>query len=312
MITSTTVHSAVREMIAKAKEGIANRGKVANVNAIVGAVGDVQKCFDLIDEEVAAVDAIVKAPVAGFAIPDHVVSVDYAGGNVFSLTIKSRRNASVPFKNTYNIGITDNVVENIGSAFIDSLTSALLNTVAKENVEELNAILDGLCDKAGAGYKVHFTINPSATSFVASIRDDEVVFVATQETALRLSADALVRTDDTEYTKILYNQAETKFIDDLKTCQTPVQFIKQHNVLTETLTDVRTKKTASKIIRETYHKSAESLVKGKKAGIGYVDTDNYFALVEKDSEGNLSVALKPFNKSTYEVVKVDVLEALEK
>lgn len=311
MITSTVAHSAVREMTAKAKEGIANRGKVANVKAITGAAGDVQKFFDLIDAEVTAVNAIVKAPVAGFTIPDHVVSVDYSGGNVFSLTIKSRRNASVSFKNTYSIGITENVVENIGSAFIDSLTSALLNTIAKENVEEVNEILDGICENAGVGYKVHFTIDPSATSFVAAIKDDEVVFVATQETALRLSADALVRTDDTEYTKILYTQAEAKFIDDLKTCQTPVQFIKQHNAFTETLTGVRTKKTASKIIRETYHKSAESLVKGKKAGIGYVDTDKYFALVEKDAEGKLSVALKPFDKSTYEVVKADVLKDLK-
>ena len=45
MITSTVAHSAVREMIAKAKEGIANRGKVANVNAIVGAVGDAVPTF---------------------------------------------------------------------------------------------------------------------------------------------------------------------------------------------------------------------------------------------------------------------------
>lgn len=213
--------------------------------------------------------------------------------------------------------LDDDFVINMGTAYLDSLFEMFYIELAMENVEELNDILAEITKENEIPYTIKFIIDHTADSPIASITDDEVVFNAGISEALGLSSLGLLQSGD-DYNDLVRTNATNELVAVLKAAQTTPQLIKSKVKVINALLDLPTRKKASKIIRETYHRQARYLNKVKK-GVGYYldkvkvndEEIEVFSLVEKAEGGEMTVILKPFDTKTLYNVDIDVLEAVK-
>lgn len=233
------------------------------------------------------------------------------------VTIRSKLNAAYKYRKDTEVMLDDDFVLNMGAAYLDSLFEMFYIELAMENVDELNGILANITKENEIPYSIKFVIDHTADSPIASITDDEVVFNAGISEALELSTLGLLQSGD-DYNDLVRTNATNELVAVLKAAQTTPQLIKSKVKIISSLLDLPTRKKASKIIRETYHRQARYLDKVKK-GVGYYldkaevngETIEVFALVEKAESGEMTVVLKPFDTKTLYNVDIDVLEAVK-
>lgn len=233
------------------------------------------------------------------------------------VTIRSKLNAAYKYRKDTEVMLDDDFVINMGTAYLDSLFEMFYIELAMENVEELNDILTEITKENEIPYTIKFVIDHTADSPIASITDDEVVFNAGISEALGLSSLGLLQSGD-DYNDLVRTNATNELVAVLKAAQTTPKLIKSKVKVINALLDLPTRKKASKIIRETYHRQARYLNKVKK-GVGYYldkvkvndEEIEVFSLVEKAEGGEMTVILKPFDTKTLYNVDIDVLEAVK-
>ena len=189
--------------------------------------------------------------------------------------------------------------------------------LAVENVNDLNEKVATIVAENDIPYSVAFAVDNNDDAMVLEITDKSIVFNASIQKAHEISNLSIFQSGD-EYSDYVSETAVAKLAEALKAIQTPVQLIKGNIQLIADVTDITTKKRASKIIRGAYHRQTKYLG-GVKAGVGYFNEDvtingetvEVFALVEKNKEGNLEVVLKPFDVKTLLNVDFDVLSAVK-
>lgn len=257
--------------------------------------------------------------VEGISLPAYLAKISYDDVDKiteFTLSIRSKLKAEVKYKKDWTIAVGDNMIQDMGEAYITSLYEMFYNELAVENVTALNERLAEICAAENIPHNFSFAVVDD-DAVVVSITDDMVVFNVSLNQAMCISELGIFQSGD-EYRDLICSEAVAKLVASVKACQTTVQLIKGNVDIIKLVTGVSTKKRASKLIRGSYHRKAENLDK-VKAGVGYYEADvkidgadvKVFALVEKAEDGTLSVVLKPFDVATNFTVDYDVLAALK-
>lgn len=255
----------------------------------------------------------------GISLPAYLAKVTYEdAANIaeFTLSIRSKLKADVKYKKDWTIAVDGNMIQAMGDAYIASLYEMFYNEIACENVAALNDRIAEICEAEGIANNFKFAVVDD-DCVVISITDDLVVFNADINQAMSISELGIFQSGD-EYRDLICSEAVSKMVASVKACQTTVQLIKGGVDVIKMVTGVSTKKRASKLIRDSYHRKAENLA-GVKSGIGYYEAEvkvggedtKVFALVEKTEDGKLAVILKPFDVATNFTVDYDVLKALK-
>lgn len=213
-----------------------------------------------------------------------------------NITVASKLKAVCKFKHEGSVAVDDDFIVNAGKVFVDALFSAYYVQEANNNLEVLNDRLTEIYDKYEINKRVLFSIDSMQAGRVLSITDDYVVINADVDRALRVSEIGIMAGGN-EYNDLIREEATTNFVDVMQTIQITPEIIKKRIAVVDFLVDLKTKKHANKIIRESYHKQAVYL-KGGNNDIGYinekVDDKNVFALVKKSADGKFETVLSPF------------------
>lgn len=276
--------------------------------------------YDAAHDKIGEVFANLKSIVVGttfedYGFPKFIASyktyekdgkLDYA-----DVTIKASLKAETKYKYTVSIA-ADGFLKKVSDAFEVAVMQLQRISIAEENLKALNARISDVLQDVDC-VKISFVLGDN---FVEDITDKEIVFGATVEAALNVSAVKIMQYSDdyTEFNKYLAEDETAKLVEALKDRTAP-QVLKAGISLIETMTELHSKKRADKLLRLTYHKQAkffDSLVKG---GVGYVSKTikvdgeevEIFALLEKSAEGDVSVKLSPFNIKTTFNVDYDIL-----
>lgn len=270
---------------------------------------------------VSAVEANIKAArVDGFALPAFLskVSVNDNNMNVVYLTVKTKLKADYKYRKDAEITVDENLIKNIAQVYIDALFNMFYIEVARENVAELNDKLAEVIAENEIPYGVSFAVDVDTDASVLEVDNNKVVFNASISKAQDIASFSIFQQKDDEYSKLVYDKAIENLVAALKAIQTPVQLIKGNLQLVKDVTGISTKKRASKLIRESYHRKAMYLDR-VKTGIGYYNEDveingetvEVFALVGKAEDGSLNVVLNPFNVKDLCNVDYDVIAAVK-
>lgn len=239
---------------------------------------------------------------------DHVTSIH--------LRVSSKLRADVKFRMDEDIDIDDSFIYSVADVYEKVLYQLFYAEIANENVKELNARIADLVVKNDIPYTFEFAVRLDTDAPVISITDKNVIFNANIKSALEIPAMTLFVEGDAYY-DLIREEAEKNLVEALKGVETPVQLIKANIKLIRDITNLATKKRASRIIRMSYHRQAKFL-NAVNAGVGYFnetvnvggeDTE-VFALVEKSEDGTLATILSPFNVKTLMNVDYDVVGAL--
>ena len=233
-----------------------------------------------------------------------------------NLAIRSKLKAANKFKRTYTIKVNADIVKTIAEAYLSAYMAMLDMEFIAENLEALNDKIAVICEENEIPANFKFAVDTETAARVLSITDDMVVFNADMDAIFNVAGMTMFVEGD-GFNGIIRDDYIKKLVNQLKVCQTTVQLVKGNVTLIEDIIGYKTKKRASKLIRESYHRKAENLAT-VKAGVGYyegtVEVDGaevkVFALVEKTEDGQMNVILKPFDIATLLNVDVDVLAAI--
>ena len=263
----------------------------------------------IVSQIISGVETIIKGTFfEGVSLPAFIskVSVETDGdARVINISLRSKLKAAYKFSRVRTVALSDNIIEDIATFYIDALFEMFYLDEAHTNVTALNDKIATLVAENEIPYSVVFVVSDAAQTIVSSISEAHDI------SSLGLFFEG------SEYNDMVAETATKKLVDELKAVQTPVQFLKSNNDLIKKLTGVSTKKRANKLIREIHHRKAENLGSVKQ-GVGYYnaeveiagETVEIFALVEKAEDGTKTVVLSPFNVKTLEKIDFDVLAAV--
>jgi hypothetical protein len=280
----------------------------------------VEEGMQIASELLGGLESIVQAPVVkDVCLPPFIAKIETHNTDKltsFTLTVRSKIKAIVKCKQEKYIYVTDRVLIDMALFMLEVLFNMYLDEMALENINALNTRVAQICVEADIPQRIWFTLS-NDSSIINKIDDTKVVFNANREIALDIQRNSIFSAGDS-YNDLVCKTAEEKFVALLKTCETTPQILKGNIDLIREVTGLATKKRASKLIRETYHRNVNALLKLRE-GIGYyeevVEIDGIetkvFALVKKDGEtGEYSVVLKPFDEVSLFNVDYDVLKAI--
>lgn len=274
----------------------------------------------IVSQIVSSVETVIKGTYyEGTGLPAFISKISLESdesSRTLCISIRSKLKAACKFVRERAIAISDNLIEDIATFYIDSLFEMFYLDEAHNNVTALNEMIANLVAENEIPYSVVFTVSDTAKTIIGSISDTCLEINASISEAHDLSSLGLFYSGS-EYNDMVAAEATKKLVDELKAVQTPVQFLKSNNDLIKKLTGVSTKKRANKLIREIHHRKAENLGSVKQ-GVGYYnaevevagETVEIFALIEKAEDGTKTVVLSPFNVKTLEKVDFDVLAAV--
>ncbi len=274
----------------------------------------------IIAEILGGLESIIKAPVVNdICMPPFIAKIETTNTDKlvsFTLIIRSKIKAVVKCKKERDFYIKDSLITDMALFMLEVLFEMYLNEMALENINALNARVAQICTEANIPQRIWFTLSDD-TTVINSITDKEIIFNADRNKALDIQSNNIFLAGDS-YKDIICKEATDKLVSLLKTCETTPQILKGNIDLIKEVTGLVTKKRASKLIRETYHRNVNALLKLRE-GIGYyediveidgVDT-KVFALVRKDEEnGKYTVVLKPFDEVSLFNVDFDVLKSI--
>lgn len=230
-----------------------------------------------------------------------------------SLVIKSKLKDAVKYKKEVTLRVGDTFMNEFIQAHINSVFEMYYRHEAHANLEEVNAFIAQICADNEIPYTFGFSMEDS-NEFITYIDNDTVVFNASIDAAIEVSKNGLFLSGD-EYSDLVREQQIEKLVNALSTTHTTVQLIKANVDIINTLVGYKTKRRVDKIIRTAYHKKAEYFDK-VKSGFGYYEREEgdsgIFAILEKHTDGTITVALNPFDIKTLMTVDVDVLGEVNK
>lgn len=274
----------------------------------------------IISELLGGLESIIKAPVVNdICMPPFIAKIETTNTDKlvsFVLIIRSKIKAVVKCKKERDFIIKDTLITDMALFMLEVLFEMYLNEMALENINALNARVAQICTEAGIPQRIWFTLSDD-TTIINSINDKEIVFNADRNKALDIQSNNIFLAGDS-YKDVICKESTEKLVSLLKTCETTPQILKGNIDLIKEVTGLVTKKRASKLIRETYHRNINALLK-LRGGIGYyedivqidgVDT-KVFSLIHKDEEsGKYTVVLKPFDEVSLFNVDFDVLKTI--
>lgn len=228
------------------------------------------------------------------------------------LSVSSKLKAERKFKLQRDIDVDENLVKNMAQVYVDVLFNAFYTEEASKNIEELNTRLEEIYEQYEIAKRVLFVVGVDAGR-VAYIDNDVVLLNADVDKALGISELGIMATGS-EYAQLINEEAVKAFVDVMQTIAITPEILKKRINVVDQLVEIRTKKHANKIIRETYHKQAKYL-KSAGDGVGYVsdnfDDINVFALVKMTDAGDYEYVLNPFDTEKLVAVDVDVIGTLK-
>lgn len=243
-----------------------------------------------------------------------------------TLSIRSKLKSPYKYRRDTEVDVDKDFIKNAGKVFLDVLYDMYNIESAMDNVNELNTKVEEILSENDIPYSFKFGVVPESDAIVLSITNDEVVFNASIPDAHEIASYGIFQTGG-EYEDLVREKAIEQLVESLKSVQTTVQLIKAKVALIKNVTGLSTKKRASKLIRESYHRQAKHLDR-VKSGVGYFSETvqingedvSVFALVEKTTTKNeageevvdYAVVLDPFDIKTYFKVDFDVLGAVKK
>lgn len=320
MRTNKEIAQIAEGIYAEATAALSNLAKVkkAQVDTLMNA--DAKSAVTTVKALVADIESVLKAPrVDEVGLPAYLSRLIYDENNMSSvvISVRTKLKSDYKYRKDTEVAVDENIIMNIGKAYIDALFEMFYIEEANTNVAELNAKISEVIAENEIGFGFKFAVENDSDAVVLAINNDEVIFNADISKALDIASLAIFKSGD-EYNDLICKEATDKLVAALKAVQTPVQLIKANVGLIKDITGISTKKRASKLIRGSYHRQAKYLG-GIKAGVGYFeetvkvngeDTD-VFALVSKTEDGTLSVVLNPFDVKTLFNVDFDVIEAVK-
>ena len=280
---------------------------------------DVQNSMDYVMEFLSVITAIVKAPtINGVCLPLFITKLettDSGSLRSFNLIVRSKIKATVQYKKITNIRVSENIIEDMATTILDGLFTMYFQEMALQNIEGLNSKIQQICKENGIPQMFKFTLSADNKA-ISYIDNDIVIFNADLERALDVTKQGIFLCGD-DYNNLICKETTERLVALLQTCEITPQLIKGNIPLIKDMTNLTTKKRASKLIRESYHRSAEALL-NLKSGVGYYETVieddgeeiKIFSLVEKTEDGEYKVVLNPFDAVTLFNIEYDVLEAL--
>lgn len=255
---------------------------------------------------------------AGITFPKYLVTFKTfeSDGKLTSVNvvIKSKLKDTIKYRKEVFISVDDNFMDELCKVHVDGIFDMYYKAEANENLKEVNEFIYKLCVEHNIPYTFDFTLT-DGKDYITYIDDTKVTFNASLESALELANDALFQSGDA-YFDYVREQQILKLTETLEATQTTVQLLKANIDIITGLVGYSTKKRADRLIRITYHKKAEFFNSVKKGGYGYFEfksgDDSFFSILEKKADGEIVVALSPFNIKTLETVDIDVIAELKK
>lgn len=320
MRTNKEIAQIAEGIYAEATAALSNLSTVkkAQVEALVGTNGEA--AVTAVKSLIADIESVLKAPrVDEVGLPAYLSRLIYDENNMATITVsvRTKLKSNYKYRKDTTVAVDEDIITNIGKAYIDALFEMFYIEEATANVAALNDKVAEIIAENEIGYGFKFAVDNDSDAVVLAINNDEVIFNADISKALDIANLAIFKSGD-EYNDLICKEATDKLVAALKAIQTPVQLIKGNVSLIKDITGISTKKRASKLIRGSYHRQAKFLG-NVKAGIGYYeetvkvngeDTD-VFALVSKAEDGTLAVVLNPFDVKTLFNVDYDVIAAVK-
>lgn len=153
-----------------------------------------------------------------------------------------------------------------------------------ENVEELNAKIAEITAEEDIPFSVDFTVG----SDIIEVSDKAITVGLTVDTVRNL-ADIPLFDENFPERAVKYGEG---IVDTLKSCVRPWDLFKTKSTFTRDL-NLGSRRSIIKLMRKVVNRNLAFV----RVGTGYVDTDNYFAVVEK-------VAITPDEVANYEGAKI--------
>lgn len=320
MRTSSEIKAIADGIYAEVSQGLSTLTEVkkAAVESMLGKSGD-EKLADIV-ALVGDIEAVLKAPsVDGVSLPPYLSKVTYEDGNLdtVTVTVRTKLKSTYKYRKDTAVAVDADFLAHVGDVYVQALYDMYYIEQAIANVDALNEKVGEILAQAEVPYSFRFAVDTETDAMVLAINDKEVVFNANISRAHDISSMGIFKDGD-EYDNIVRESSIEKLVTALKAAQTPVQLIKGNVALIKDVTGVSTKKRASKLIRDSYHRKARYLA-GTKAGVGYFDENvtiggeevNVFAIVSKDENGEIAVVLSPFDVKTLYNVEFDVVAAVK-
>lgn len=237
-------------------------------------------------------------------------SVDSDEIEIVALSLSNRINSTKKFKYTARVQAAG-ILQRLAEFFIPAYTELIVSSMVEANLERVNDILAQAAEEAGVPYKVSVISElGNEGKKVASLLDDEVVFVADEDRALSLNDLMLLRVPNEEelITEDMIQNAYSALVEEIQKSQTPEQLVADPGSFLRYVCDISKHIKPATLVKALCGKNVEKLT-GKKDTLAYYMRDNVYALVAK-RDGHLEVVLSPFDLSTFRKVDVDVLKEI--
>lgn len=229
-----------------------------------------------------------------------------------TISVTNRVKATKKFKYTYVAEQSNpNDVKNV-TDFFESVYSQLIEDyLAEENLKIVNQVLAEESEKAEVPYRIEVvTALGQGNKVLAYASDDKVVYVADAERVFKLD-DILalqpITEDLLEVEKTTIENAKEQIRDCFSTAQTSAQAIASHGgVLIQYLCNLSARKKALNLVKKLGKDVDKITTSGSKDGLFIYEKDNVCAVIARE-DGELKVALSPFDTETYKNVDKDVL-----
>jgi hypothetical protein len=230
--------------------------------------------------------------------------------NVINITVANKISSSKSF--SYQTSITKGkTIEKIVDFMKDVYTALLIDDLVCENLERVNEVLAEAVKDAGLSYGIRVVSTlGNDNKKIASMTDDEIVFVADPERVFTLDTIIVLLDEvDEVITEDVITSHYNSLVDDISQAQTPEQLVGIHGgALISYICDISKRLKPLTLIKRICSKNIEKL-RGSKDAVAYYLEDDVFALVER-RDGNFAVVLSPFDVKTLRRVDVDVLKGI--
>ena len=136
------------------------------------------------------------------------------------------------------------------------------------NITELNETIDNIVEAHQLGFNLSFTLGEGLLDI-----SDTSVTVGLSDEVIRNMVRLPLFDEFSEGRRSLYSE---KVVEAIKACNKPYDIVHVKTTFTKDL-DIYSRKSAVKLIRKIVSRNLNFV----RVGVGYVDTENYFAVIEK-------------------------------
>lgn len=230
---------------------------------------------------------------------------------IVNIKITNRLNADKKF--SFSISITNGKAREKVFDFMLGVYSALIvDELININLARVNDVLLQATSEAGLDY-VARVVSPLGNDGkkVASLSDDEVLFVADEDRVFNLDNIIVLFESATDLiSEETIQDNYQNIVDELRTAQTTVQLVGIYGgMLISHVADISKRVKPITLIKKVCTKNVFKL-SGNKDSIAYYNKDNVFALLSR-VDGQLAVILSPFDTESLVKVDIDVLKEIE-